>query len=137
MNVIRHDDPRLHSVIAPIGFEQNLFDEFRDARLTQPTRTVTTIQPGFELSAFDRIIRLFQKRLKLRATRDRKRIVKLKRDELREARRIEVRQKSSLMPAAKAFLQFSNGWFPIPLAFCTDESEQANVLRRRATNWFR
>ena len=47
--------------------------------------------------------------------------MKLKRDELRDARRIKVRQKTALMPAAKALLQFGDGWFPIPFAFRADE----------------
>ena len=68
--------------------------------------------------------------------RDGERIVKLERDELRDVGRVEVRQKSALMPAVKALLQFGNGRFPIPLAFCADEFEQAKVFRRRTANWF-
>jgi hypothetical protein len=41
------------------------------------------------------------------------------------------------MPAAKTLLQLGNGWFPIALAFGADEFEQADILRRRAANWFR
>lgn len=61
--------------------------------------------------------------------------MELKRDELRHARRIEVRQIAALMPAAKAFPQFLNGWLPIPFAFGANEFEQADILRRRAVDW--
>jgi hypothetical protein len=60
--------------------------------------------------------------------------VELKRDELRHARRVEMRQVSALMPAAKTVFQFFDGWFPIPFAFGADEFEQADILRRRAAN---
>ena len=52
---------------------------------------MTAIQPRFKLPPFHRIIRLFQNRFKLRAARHGKGIVKLKRDELCDIRRIEVR----------------------------------------------
>jgi hypothetical protein len=98
---------------------------------------MTAIQPRFKLPPFHRIIRLFQNRFKLRAARHGKGIVKLKRDELCDIRRIEVRQKSTLMPTAKALFQFFNGRFPIPCAFRANKFEQAEILRRHATNWFR
>ena len=58
--------------------------------------------------------------------------MELERDELRDTRRVVVRQESALMLAAKTFLQFGNGWFPIPFAFRADQFEQAEILRRCA-----
>ena len=85
---------------------------------------MTTIQPRFELPMFHGIIRLFENRLKFRVAGDGKRIVKLKCDERRDVRRVEVRQIAALMPAAKALLQLVGRWFPIPLALGPNEFEQ-------------
>ena len=56
--------------------------------------------------------------------------MELKCNELRHVRRVKVRQKSTLMPAAKSLLHFGNGWFPIPLPFVANKFEQAKILRR-------
>jgi hypothetical protein len=74
------------------------------------------------------VVRAFVRLRQLLSACHGKRIVKLKRDKLRDARPIEVRQIAALMPAAKAFLQFLDGWFPIPFALGPDEFEQADVL---------
>ena len=91
MNVIWHDDPCLHPIIASVRFQQNLFNEFGDVSLPKPAIAMTAIQPCFKPPAFHGIIRLFQNRFKLRETRDRKGSVKLKRNELCHVGRIEVR----------------------------------------------
>jgi len=137
MNVIRHDDPRLHPIIAAIGFEQYVLDEFRHVPTPKPTLPVTAIQPRFELPALCRIVRLAQNHLPFGALRRRKGIAELKRNELRNTRRVEVRQVTALMPAVKSFFQFFDGWFPIPFAFGADQFEQVDILRQRAADWFR
>ena len=63
--------------------------------------------------------------------------MELKRDELRHSRRVEVRQVAALMPAAKTFLQFFDGWAPILFALRTDKFQQADILRPGATILFR
>src|SRR5437660_1483085 len=137
MNVIRHNNPRLHPILVSIAFEQNHLDKFRHISAAQPALAMTSIQPRFKFPALHRIIRLFQNRLKFRAVRDRKGILELKGDELGDARRVEVRQITALMPAAKAFLQFRDGWLPTRFAFGADEFEQAKILWRTAADWFR
>ena len=106
MNVIGHHDLRLYSIIASIDFEQNLLDEFRHISAAQPALAISAVQPRFKFPPLRGIGRLFQNRIKLRAARDRKGIVELKGDELRHTRRVEVRQVTALMPAAKALFQF-------------------------------
>ena len=49
--------------------------------------------------------------------------MELKRNELSDTWRVEVRQVAALMPAAKTLLQFLDGWSPIPFAFAADEFE--------------
>jgi len=122
--------PRLHPITATINFEQNLFNKFGHVPPPKPALAMTAIQPGFEFPALRGIIRLFQNGFILRAARHWKGIIELKRDELRHARRVEVRQKSTLMPATKTFFQFFDGWIPIPLAFAANEFKQAEIFRR-------
>lgn len=107
MNVIRHHDPRLHLIVAAIRLEQNLFDEFSQVTLQQPTFAMSAIQPCFKLSPLRGIVRLFQNRFKLRTSCYRKRVMKLESDELHDTRRVEVRQVPTLMPAAKTFFNSS------------------------------
>jgi len=97
---------------------------------------MTAIQPRFEFPALRGIVRLAQNRFPLGAARHGKGVVELKRNELRDARRVKVKQVSALMPAAKALLQFFNGRFPIPFAFGANEFEQAKILWQRAADWF-
>ena len=121
MNVIRHDDPRLHSKVVAVGFEQSLLDELRHVPPPKPTFAVAAIQPRFELLAFRGIVRLTENSLPLGAARHRKGVVELKCNELRDTRCVEVRQVTTLMPAAKAFPQLLDGWFSIPFPLGTVE----------------
>ena len=122
-----------HNVVS-VGFNWTMGNHVTPPK---PTFAVTAIQPRFEFLALRRIVRLAQNRFPLGVAIHRKGVVELKGDKLRNARCIEVRQITPLMPAAKAFFQFFNGRFPIPFAFRANQFEQAEILRRRATNWSR
>ena len=119
-----------------ISFTQNLLNECRHFPLPKPALAVTAIQPRFKFLTLRGIVRLVKNRFPFYTARHGKGIVELKRNELRDIRRVKMRQKSALMPAAKAFLQFGDGWFPIPLTFGPDEFKQAKILWRLVANWF-
>ena len=112
MNVIRHHDPCLYPVLTSVVFEHDCFDEMGEAAATQPTFAKTAIEPAFEFSALRGCVSLLENRFKCGMARDGERIVKLKRDELGDTRRVEVRQITALMPPAKTFAKFFQRGFP-------------------------
>jgi len=75
MNVVRHDEPRLHPVVASISFKNNLLNEFRHVATAKPALAVTPIQPRFKPLALRGIFWLAQNRFPFDAARHRKGIL--------------------------------------------------------------
>src|SRR5206468_5392239 len=122
--------PRFERVSLSVKMEKRILTDSRDVGTPKPAFAPAFVQIGFQFYAAFSVLFKFEQRRPFGKQGGRESIGEVIGDELREARRIAVRDVTAFVPAAETLALAGLGRTGIPVTLAFDEVANAGVVRR-------